>query len=82
MPRVVIVDQQKPWGSCDRHGTIRLNWRIIQAPMHLDDYVIVHELVHLRYRGHGPDYWHALGCNMPDYERRREELRRRGNGFA
>ena len=43
MPRVVIADQQKRWGSCDRTGTIRLNWRTIQAPMRLVDYVVVHE---------------------------------------
>ena len=82
MPRVVIADQQKRWGSCDRNGTIRLNWRIIQAPMRLVDYVVVHELVHLRHRGHGRDYWQALGKIMPDYERRREDLRQRGVGLA
>ena len=82
MPRVVVADQRKRWGSCDRSGTIRLNWRIIQAPMRLIDYVVVHELVHLRYRGHGRDYWRAVGRVMPDYERRREELRRCGAGLA
>ena len=82
MPRVVIADQQKRWGSCDRNGTVRLNWRIIQAPMRLVDYVVVHELVHLRHRGHGHDYWQALGRVMPDYERRREDLRQRGGGLA
>ena len=61
MPRVVVADQRKRWGSCDRSGTIRLNCRIIQAPMRLIDYVVVHELVHLRHRGHGRDYWRAAG---------------------
>ena len=82
MPRVVISDQKRRWGSCDRGGTIRLNWRIIQAPMRLVDYVVVHELVHLRHRGHGREYWQALGRIMPDYERRREDLRQRGVGLA
>ncbi|MCY3735881.1 MAG: SprT family zinc-dependent metalloprotease [Gemmatimonadaceae bacterium] len=82
MPRVVISDQKRRWGSCDRRGTIRLNWRIIQAPMRLVDYVVVHELVHLRHRGHGSEYWQALGRIMPDYERRREDLRERGGGLA
>lgn len=82
MPRVVISDQKRRWGSCDRSGTIRLNWRIIQAPMRLVDYAVVHELVHLRHRGHGQDYWQALGRVMPDYERRREDLRQRGAEFA
>ena len=52
--RVVVADQRKRWGSCDQRGAIRLNWRIVQAPMRLVDYVVVHELVHLRHRGHGP----------------------------
>ena len=82
MPRVIVSDQQKRWGSCDRNGTIRLNWRIIQAPMRLVDYVVVHELVHLRHRGHGRDYWQAVGRVMPDSERRREDLRRRGVGLS
>ena len=82
MPRVVIADQQKRWGSCNRNGIIRLNWRIIQAPMRLVDYVVVHELVHLRHGGHGRDYWKAVGRVMPDYERRREDLRQRGVDLA
>ena len=82
MPRVIVSNQQKRWGSCDRNGTIRLNWRIIQAPMRLVDYVVVHELVHLRHRGHGRDYWQAVGRVMPDYERRREDLGRCGVGLA
>ena len=60
-PRVVVADQRKRWGSCDHRGTIRLNWRIVQAPMRLVDYVVVHELVHLRHRGHGRDYWQEVG---------------------
>ena len=81
-PRVVIADQRKRWGSCDHRGTIRLNWRIVQAPMRLVDYVVVHELVHLRHRGHGRDYWQAVGRVMPDYERRREDLRQWGTRLA
>ena len=79
MPRLIIADQQKRWGSCSTRGTIRLNWRIIQAPMRLVDYVVVHELVHLRHRGHGRDYWRAVGRVMPDYERRREDPRQLGS---
>ena len=75
MPRVIITEPRTRWGSCDSRGTIRLNWRIMQAPMRLVDYVVVHELVHLRHRGHGRDYWQAVGKVMPDYERRRKDLR-------
>ena len=47
--------------------------------MRLVDYVVVHELVHLRHRGHGRDYWRAVGRVMPDCERRREDLRQLGS---
>ena len=63
MPGVIVANQQKRWGSCDQRGTIRLNWRIIQAPMRLVDYVIVHELLHLRHRGHGREYWQDFGVS-------------------
>ena len=82
MPPVIVSGQQKRWGSCDRNGTIRLNWRIIQAPMRLVDYVVVHELVHLRHRSHDREYWQALGRVMPDYERRRDDLMQRGRSLS
>lgn len=78
MPQVLVADQRKRWGSCDQRGTIRLNWRIVQAPMRLVDYVVVHELTHLQHRGHGRDYWQAVGRVMPAYECRRNELRELG----
>ena len=68
--------------SGDRTGDMAPDWRIIQASMRLVDCVVVHELVHLRHRGHGREYWQAVGRVMPDYERRREDLRRCGAGLA
>ena len=78
MPQVLVADQRKRWGSCDQGGTIRLNWRTIQAPMRLVDYVVVHELTHLLHRRRGREYWQSVGRFMPGYERRREELRELG----
>ena len=77
-PRVVVADQRKRWGSYEHRGTIRLDWRLVQAPMRLVGYVVVRELVRLRHRGHGCDYWQAVGRVMADYERRREDPRRCG----
>lgn len=79
MPPVLVANQRRRWGSCDKHGTIRLNWRVVQAPMRLVDYVVVHELAHLLHHGHGRDYWQAVGRVMPDYERRHKELKALGN---
>jgi len=75
---VLIRDQRKRWGSADARGNVRFNWRVVQAPMRLVDYVVAHELVHLRYPDHTRDFWAALGQVMSDYEERREALRRLG----
>ncbi len=78
VPRVVICEPKKRWGSCHPSGVVRLNWRIIQAPARLVVYVIAHELCHLRHEGHGRQFWAALGRGMPDYGARRERLRDMG----
>jgi hypothetical protein len=57
---------------------VRFNWRIIQAPVRLVDYVVAHELVHLRHPDHTEAFWAALGKVMPDHEKRKNDLRRVG----
>ena len=74
VPVVLIRDQRRRWGSCDPKGNLRFNWRTVQAPMRLVDYVVAHELVHLGHRHHTAAFWAALGRVMPDYEARRERL--------
>ena len=61
--------------GADSAGNVRFNWRVIQAPMRLVDYVVAHELVHLRHPEHNRDFWAVLGSVMSDYEERRERLR-------
>ncbi|HEV7518571.1 MAG TPA: SprT family zinc-dependent metalloprotease [Thermoanaerobaculia bacterium] len=75
---VLIRSQEKRWASCDVAGVLRFNWRIVQAPVSLIDYVVAHELIHLRHRHHTPEFWAALGRVLPDYEERREALRQIG----
>ena len=75
--KVVVTEQAKRWGSCS-DGTLRLNWRIIQAPKSLVDYVVAHEVVHLAHEHHGPAFWSALGRLMPDYEARKARLKEVG----
>jgi hypothetical protein len=78
-PREILIrDPQRRWGSCDSSGTLRFNWRIVQAPSALVEYVVVHELVHLGHRHHTPAFWAALGRIIPDYEARRTRLRTLG----
>jgi len=77
-PKVWIRNQQKRWGSCDAKGHLRFNWHIIMAPMSLVDYVVAHELCHLQYPNHSEGFWKAMRILMPDFELRRERLRREG----
>ncbi len=70
-----ITDARKRWGSCTPDGGLNFSWRLIQAPLGIVDYVIVHELVHLRQPDHSRKFWAKVGALMPDYERRRKWLR-------
>lgn len=63
------------WGSARNDGHIRLNWRLIHLPISQIDYVVVHELAHLREMNHSPRFWEAVGEVMPDYAQRRKALR-------
>jgi predicted metal-dependent hydrolase len=75
---VLIRSQEKRWASCDPAGVLRFNWRIVQASPRLLDYVVVHELIHLVHPDHTTAYWAALGQALPDYEDRRDLLRKIG----
>lgn len=76
--RMLIRDQRRRWASCDPKGVIRLNWRMVQAPLRLVDYVVAHELLHLTHRNHTRGFWEGLGRVMHDYDRRRAALRALG----
>jgi hypothetical protein len=75
IPRVLVRDQRQRWGSCGPDGTLRFNWRIVMAEPALIDYVVAHELLHLRIRNHSQDFWMAMAAVMPDYKARRARLR-------
>lgn len=62
------------WGSCGPEGSINLVWRLVAAPKELVDYVVVHELVHLRRRDHSAAFWAEVACVLPDYKTRRKAL--------
>jgi predicted metal-dependent hydrolase len=63
------------WGSCAHDGSIRLNWRLVQFPMDIIDYVVAHELAHLKELNHGPEFWRTVGELFPDYEKKRRWLK-------
>jgi hypothetical protein len=66
--RVTVRNQRSRWGSCSRRGTISLNWRIIQAPAAVRDYLILHELMHLRQMNHSPAFWREVAGVCPHYQ--------------
>ncbi len=77
-----VTGPEKRWGSCSAHNDIRLNWRLVMAPMPLIDYVAVHELCHIAQKNHGPKFWRLVAEAMPDYQDRRKKLRAIGSGLV
>ena len=78
-PKAILVrDQRSRWASCAADGTLRFNWRAVMAPPAVLDYLVAHELAHLRVRGHTPEYWAVVAQAAPDYRLRRERLREVG----
>ncbi|MBC8002736.1 MAG: M48 family metallopeptidase [Opitutaceae bacterium] len=66
--RVTIRNQRSRWGSCSRRATISLNWRLIQVPEFVRDYIILHELMHLRQMNHSAGFWREVERICPGYE--------------
>ncbi len=73
--RWALSSARTRWGSCTPDGAIRLNWRLVHFPLDIVDYVIAHELAHLRELNHGPRFWSTVGDLFPDFERARTWLR-------
>ncbi|MFZ0254375.1 MAG: SprT family zinc-dependent metalloprotease [Gammaproteobacteria bacterium] len=73
--RVTVRSQKTRWGSCSIRGTISLNWRLMLLPSVLADYVLAHELCHLRHLDHSSHFWALLSTLVPDYRKHRSALR-------
>ncbi len=80
--KMVIANAERRWGSCSVDDVIRLSWRLIMAPLPILDYVIVHELSHVKNKNHGPQFWAQVASVMPDYKNRRKHLRLIGGGLV
>jgi predicted metal-dependent hydrolase len=78
---IKLSNARSRWGSCHASGRISLNWRLIHLPQHLIDYVVVHELAHLREMNHSPRFWSVVGSVIPDYAARRREIRRESHRY-
>jgi predicted metal-dependent hydrolase len=74
--QVQIRNQRSRWGSCSSRGTISLNWRLIQIPESVRDYLIIHELMHVREMNHSPRYWRHVADACPEYQKAEQWLNR------
>jgi predicted metal-dependent hydrolase len=76
--RVSIRNQRWRWGSCSRTGHICLNWRLVTMPEDVRDYVLIHELMHLKRMDHSPTFWKLVAEACPEYKKARAWLRSLG----
>ncbi len=74
--RVAIKYTRRMWGSCSKKGNLNFNYALMHLPPHLADYIIVHELCHLKEHNHSPRFWALVAEMVPDYRVLRRELRR------
>lgn len=72
---ITLKDQKTSWGTCSSKGNIYINWRIILAPITIIDYVLVHELCHLKHMNHSREYWNLVSTIFPDYKEKRKYLK-------
>jgi predicted metal-dependent hydrolase len=70
-----LSSARSQWGSCTHDGRVRLNWRLVHFPLPVIDYVVAHELAHLRELNHGPRFWKALEQLLPGFEAARDEIK-------
>ena len=77
--QVKITSARTRWGSCTSHNNLCFTWRLVMAPLPVVDYVVLHELAHLRVKDHSRDFWGLVGILMPDYKTHRLWLK--NNGF-
>lgn len=73
--KIYIKNQKTVWGSCSLKRNLNFNYKIIFFPRHLRDYVIVHEICHLKELNHSKDFWRLVAKLIPDYKKYRREVR-------
>jgi predicted metal-dependent hydrolase len=74
--RITVRNQRSRWGSCSVRGTISLNWRLIQTPLLVRDYIILHELMHVRQMNHSARFWREVEVVCPEWREAERWLRK------
>jgi len=72
-------NQKSRWGSCTSRGSIQINWRLIGAPLEVIDYILVHELAHLRHMNHSKDFWNLVEEHFPELQKSERWLKENQN---
>ncbi|HEY4299795.1 MAG TPA: SprT family zinc-dependent metalloprotease [Candidatus Didemnitutus sp.] len=80
--QVTVRNQRTRWGSCSARGTVSLNWRLVQTPDHVRDYIIFHELAHLREMNHSERFWARVGETCPGWREAERWLKAHGSLLA
>lgn len=80
--RVKITSARTRWGSCSSNGSLNFSWRLIMAPLDVIDYVVLHELAHLRVKSHSKRFWKVVEEMVPDHKARRKWLREHGESLT
>ena len=81
-PPFRLRNVRRRWGSCNHKNNLNFNTRLIMAPIDLVEYVVMHELCHIRQKNHSRKFWDSLRDVMPDYQERRERLKREGHQYV
>lgn len=80
--KITVREQKTRWGSCSAKGNINLNWKLIMAPLEVVDYVIVHELCHLKEMNHSKNFWKLVEGICPEYIKYRTWLKKNGDNLT
>lgn len=78
LPKIKVRDYKRRWGSCDHRGDLSFNWRIIMAPTNIIDYVVIHEIAHLKEFNHSAKFWRIVELQMPDWKDQQQWLKTNG----
>ncbi len=80
--KISIKELKNRWGSCTQDNKLNFHWKIMLAPISVIEYIIIHELCHIKEKNHSAKFWDILSRNMPDYENYKEWLRKNGGDFV
>lgn len=73
--RVTLRNQKSRWGSCSTQKNLNFNWKLVMAPIEIIDYVVVHEMCHLKQMNHSAKFWNLVAERMPNYKEMRKWLK-------